>query len=53
MDEGDSRDIPEGLSELKGFVDDTLALFVVTEFGVALFKVSPHEDAVERARDVQ
>lgn len=36
----DSRDIPEGLGELKRFVDDAFALFVVTEFGVALFRVS-------------
>ena len=30
------RDIPKRLGKLEGFVDDTLALFVPTNFGVTL-----------------
>ena len=48
-----SRDVPEGLGKLKRFVDDAFALFVVTEFGVALFIVSLYGEAVGRTRDVQ
>src|SRR5258708_8098661 len=36
MTTGSRRDVPESLSELKGFVNYTLPLFVVTHFGITL-----------------